>query len=161
MNPPRRQAARAILTDPFHFLAFGFGCGLVPYAPGTAGTFAAIPVFIALKDLPLPVYIGVATAMLLAGMWLCGRASVTLGVHDHSGIVWDEIVGYLFAMVAAPAGWGWILAGAVLFRIFDTMKPWPASVIDRRLGGGAGIMLDDTVAGLYSWLAIQAAATLT
>jgi phosphatidylglycerophosphatase A len=141
-------------------LAFGFGSGLIPYAPGTAGTIAAIPIFIVLQDLSLPVYIGVAAMMLLGGVWICGRSSLKLGVHDHSGIVWDEIVGFLLAMTAAPAGWTWIVMGAVLFRVFDIAKPWPASLVDRRLGGGIGIMLDDTVAGLYSLAAIQAAATL-
>jgi phosphatidylglycerophosphatase A len=160
MHSPGQPATSAVLTDPFHFLAFGFGSGLVPYAPGTAGTVAAIPIFISIQDLPLTIYMAIAAAMLLAGAWICGRASVRLGVHDHSGIVWDEIVGYLFAMIAAPKGWGWILTGAVLFRIFDTMKPWPASLIDRRVGGGGGIMLDDIVAGFYSLLVIQAAATL-
>jgi phosphatidylglycerophosphatase A len=160
MNRPRHPDARAVITDPFHFLAFGFGSGLVPYAPGTAGTVTAIPIFIVLHELHMPVYIGVVGMMLLAGMWLCGRASVALGVHDHSGIVWDEIVGFLFAMAAAPTGWGWVLTGAVLFRVFDTIKPWPASLVDRRLAGGAGIMLDDVVAGLYSLLIIQTVATL-
>jgi phosphatidylglycerophosphatase A len=98
--------------------------------------------------------------MLLVGLWICGRASVALGVHDHSGIVWDEIVGYLCVMVAAPVGWEWILAGFVLFRVFDIIKPWPASYIDRRVGGGAGIMVDDIIAGIYGLLVIQAIAWL-
>jgi phosphatidylglycerophosphatase A len=132
----------------------------MPYAPGTAGTLVAIPIFIALQDLPVPVYAGIMGAMLLAGMWICARASIALGVHDHSGIVWDEVVGYLFAMLAAPSGWSWILTGALLFRAFDIIKPWPASLVDRRVGGGAGIMLDDIVAGLYSLLVIQAVAAV-
>ncbi len=160
MSPPRQLAARAVLVNPCHFLAFGFGSGLIPYAPGTAGTLAAIPFFIVLQDLSTPLYLGVVGAMLLAGMWICGRASVALGVHDHSGIVWDEIVGFLFAMTAAPAHWAWILAGAISFRIFDIIKPWPVSLVDRRLGGGPGIMLDDVVAGLYSLMVIQTIAAL-
>jgi phosphatidylglycerophosphatase A len=160
MSSSDRVPARAVFTDPFHFLAFGFGAGLVPYAPGTAGTVGAIPIIIALNGVPVLVYLSIAASMLLVGLWICGRASVALGVHDHSGIVWDEIVGYLCAMAAAPVGWRGLFGGFVLFRVFDILKPWPANLVDRRLGGGAGIMLDDTVAGIYSLLAIQAIAWL-
>lgn len=155
MNRPEQRSARAVLADPWHCLAFGGGSGLIPYAPGTAGTLAALPVFIVLQPLSLPLYVAAVVTMFMAGMWICGRASLALGVHDHSGIVWDEIVGYLVTMLAAPAGLGWMLAGFVLFRLFDIAKPWPASLVDRRLGGGAGIMLDDIVAGVYGLLAIQ------
>ncbi len=142
------------LTDPFDFVAFGFGSGFMPYAPGTAGTVAGIPIFVAMQGLPTLVYAVTASTMLLVGMWVCGRTSSRLGVHDHSGIVWDEIVGFLFAMLASPAGWGWIVTGAVLFRTFDIIKPWPVSLVDRRVGGGVGIMLDDLVAGAYCWIAM-------
>jgi phosphatidylglycerophosphatase A len=160
VSSSQRLAPRAILTDPFHFLAFGFGSGFIPYAPGTAGTLAAIPIFVVVQALPIPIYIAVAAIMLLVGIWICGRASVALGVHDHSGIVWDEIVGFLVAMMASPAGWRWIILGALLFRILDITKPWPVSLVDRRLGGGVGIMLDDMIAGIYSLLIIQAVARL-
>jgi len=155
MNRPAQPGARAVLADPLHCLAFGGGSGLVPYAPGTAGTLAALPVFMLLQPLSLALYIAAVAALLMAGVWICGRASVALGVHDHSGIVWDEIVGYLVTMLAAPDGWGWALAGFVLFRLFDIAKPWPASLVDRRVGGGAGIMLDDIVAGVYGLITIQ------
>lgn len=159
MTTDRQTPARVILRDPFHFLAFGFGSGLTPYAPGTAGTVAAIPVFLALQSLSLTAYLAMTGALLLFGFWICGRATNALGVHDHSGIVWDEIVGYLFAMLASPGGWRWIIVGAVLFRVFDIIKPWPASLIDRRVGGGIGIMLDDLVAGAYCALAMYGLAT--
>jgi phosphatidylglycerophosphatase A len=157
----RHAASSAVISDPFHLLAFGFGSGLIRFAPGTAGTVAAVPIFIAAHELPLMLYVALIAVMFLAGVWICGRASLQLGVHDHSGIVWDEIVGFLLAMTAAPAGWAWILVGAVLFRVFDIAKPWPVSLADRRLGGGFGIMLDDTIAGLYSLAALQALAGLT
>ncbi|MDQ3731650.1 MAG: phosphatidylglycerophosphatase A [Pseudomonadota bacterium] len=160
MTSTRYPSPRTVLTDPFHFVAFGFGSGLMPYAPGTAGTFAGIPIFVVMQGLPTSVYVGTACAMLLVGMWICGRASNTLGVHDHSGIVWDEIVGFLFAMLACPPGWRWIAAGAVLFRVFDIIKPWPVSLVDRRVGGGVGIMLDDLVAGAYCWVAMYGLAML-
>ncbi|MGH8502846.1 MAG: phosphatidylglycerophosphatase A family protein [Gammaproteobacteria bacterium] len=160
MNRPARPAARAVLADPLHCLAFGGGSGLLPYAPGTAGTLVALPVFMLLQPLSLPLYIAAVGALLMVGVWICGRASVALGVHDHSGIVWDEIVGYLVTMLAAPDGWGWTLAGFVLFRLFDIAKPWPASLVDRKVGGGAGIMLDDIVAGVYGLITIQTLAVV-
>jgi phosphatidylglycerophosphatase A len=81
------------------------------------------------------------------GVWLCGAAARRLGTHDHPGIVFDEVVGYLVAMLGAPAGWAGMAAGFVLFRLFDVWKPWPVGVADRRVPGGLGIMLDDLVAG--------------
>ncbi|MBA2411112.1 MAG: phosphatidylglycerophosphatase A [Gammaproteobacteria bacterium] len=155
MNKPAPFTARAVLSDPFHCLAFGAGAGLIPYAPGTAGTLVALPVYTLLQPLSLSLYLAVLVVMLAVGTWICGRASVALGVHDHSGIVWDEIVGYLITMLTAPPGWGWMLAGFVVFRLFDIAKPWPVSLIDRRMGGGAGIMLDDIVAGLYALVAMH------
>mgnify|MGYP000747760729 CR=1 FL=1 len=95
----------------------------------------------------LVAYALVLMAVTLAGIWLCGRAAQDLGVHDHPGIVWDEIAGYLLTMMAAPAGWPWIVIGFVLFRLFDVWKPWPIGWLDRRVQGGLGIMLDDLVAG--------------
>ena len=124
--------------------------------PGTFGTLVAVPLYYVLMPLPLEYYIAVVGAMLLLGIWLCHVTARDLGVHDHSGIVWDEIVGYLLTMTAAPAGWMWIAAGFVLFRLFDILKPWPIHLADRKVGGGFGIMLDDIIAGAYAWLAMQA-----
>ena len=78
-----------------------------------------------------------------------------LGVHDHGGIVWDEIVGYLITMIAAPAGWEWVIVGFILFRIFDIFKPWPIAYLDRHVSGGFGIMVDDILAGVYAMLILQ------
>ena len=91
-----------------------------------------------------------------SGIWLCDVTSRDLGVHDHSGIVWDEFVGYLITMVAAPQGWLWVVVGFFLFRFFDILKPWPISWIDKHVKGGWGIMLDDILAGVFSLLALQA-----
>lgn len=88
------------------------------------------------------------------GIWLCGRASNALGVHDHGGIVWDEFVGYWLAMLFAPVGWLWMLYGFVLFRVFDIWKPFPIRTLDRRVSGGFGIMIDDVLAGLYAGVVI-------
>ena len=136
--------------DPVHFLAFGFGSGLARKAPGTFGTLAAIPLYLLLAGLPIAGYtLAVALAFLL-GIWLCGRASADLGVHDHPGIVWDEFVGLWVALWAVPLDWLWLLLGFGLFRLFDILKPWPIGPLDRRVSGGFGIMIDDIVAGLMA-----------
>jgi phosphatidylglycerophosphatase A len=147
--PPR------LLLHPCGFLSLGFGSGLVPVAPGTAGTLAAIPVYLLLQDLTPLVYVAVVSVAFIAGIPLCAWTARRLGVHDHPAIVWDEIVGYLVTMVAAPAGWQWIVAGLVLFRLFDIAKPWPISWLDRRITGGLGIMLDDLVAGVLAAILLQ------
>jgi len=89
------------------------------------------------------------------GIWLCQVTSRDLGVHDHAGIVWDEIVGYLITMIAIPATWPWVVAGFVLFRLFDIIKPWPIGWADRHVHGGLGIMLDDVLAAVYAGLIMQ------
>ena len=143
------------MKNPIHFLAFGFGSGLSPKAPGTMGTIAAIPIYIALSYVSLPMYILSTLLVCIVGIYLCGKTSDDMNVHDHSGIVWDEIAGYLITMVAVPLSWQNILLGFVLFRLFDIAKPWPISVIDKQLGGGFGIMLDDVVAGLIALALMQ------
>ncbi len=151
---------RPHLHGPVHWLAFGLGAGLAPKAPGTFGTLVAVPLYLFLAPLPLPAYLAVVAALALLGVWLCGRTARDLGVHDHPGIVWDEVVGYLLTMSAAPAGWGWVLAGFVLFRLFDILKPWPIAWLDRRIGGGLGIMLDDLLAGALALAVLQLLARL-
>ena len=147
-----------VLHSPVLLLAFGFGSGLAPKAPGTIGTLAAIPLYLLLAKLPLIGYAIVVLLSFMVGCWLCGEAAKQLGVHDFGGIVWDEFVGYWITMFAAPAGWLWIALGFVLFRLFDIWKPWPIRTADKQVQGGLGIMLDDVLAGLYAWLCLQALA---
>ena len=142
-----RINARQVFSDPVLWLAFGFGSGLVPRAPGTAGTLMAIPLFLLLDRLPFTGYLLATALVSLVGVWICGRASRVLGVDDHPGIVWDEFAGFLVAMVAAPDGWVGVVAGFALFRLFDIWKPWPIGWVDRQVHGGLGIMLDDVLAG--------------
>ncbi len=146
---------RPRLTRPAHWLAFGLGAGLAPRAPGTFGTLAAVPLYLALAGLPLPAYLVLIVALFAWGVWLCGVTARDLGVHDHPGIVWDEVVGYLVTMTAAPPGWGAVVAGFVLFRLFDILKPWPIGALDRRLTGGLGIMADDLLAGVFAALVLH------
>ena len=146
--------------NPLHLLAFGLGSGGAPKAPGTFGTLAAVPLYLLLEPLSLMSYLAVTAAMFLFGVWLCDVVSRDLGVHDHGGIVWDEWVGFFITMILAPQGWPWLVAGFALFRLFDIWKPWPIGWLDRRVGGGLGIMLDDVLAGVYGLLLMQLAAGL-
>ena len=136
------------------------GAGLLPRAPGTWGTLAAVPLYLLLAGLPLVVYLTLVAVLFGLGIWACGRAGRELGVHDHSAIVWDEVVGYLVAMAGLPRQWGWVLAGFVLFRLFDILKPWPIGWLDRRVQGGLGVMLDDLGAGIAVLALLQTAAVL-
>lgn len=141
------------------WIATGFGLGTVPVAPGTAGTLAGIPLYLLLRDLAPLVYAVLVLGLFLAGAWICGIAERELGRHDAPAIVYDEIVGYLVTMFLAPAGWTWIVAGFVLFRLFDVWKPFPAQWLER-LPGGWGTMADDAMAGVYALAALQAIAWL-
>lgn len=151
---------RLRLSDPGHFLALGFGSGLAPRAPGTAGTVAALPVYLAASALPPAGYAALCAGLFALGVWLCGRAARALETHDDPSIVFDEIVGFLVTMFALPAEPAWIAAGFVLFRLLDVVKPWPVSVLDRRVHGGLGIMLDDLVAGLIAMALLHAGRAL-
>ena len=138
-----------------HFLAFGLGSGAVPKAPGTFGTLAAVPLYLIIAQLPIGLYLIVLLASLLFGIYLCGQTSKDMGVHDHGGIVWDEFVGFWITMTALPLQWPWLLAGFVLFRLFDITKPFPIGWLDKKVHGGLGIMLDDVLAGLFSCFILQ------
>ncbi len=152
----KKTLCSQVLHSPIHFLAFGFGSGLAPIAPGTFGTLVAIPIYLLMQPLALPWYLLIVLAISLFGIWLCGASERMLGLKDPSGIVWDEIAGFLVTMIAAPQGWKWIAIGFVLFRLFDIWKPYPILLIDRKVGGGFGIMFDDIVAGIYALIVLQA-----
>lgn len=154
------ELPRPRLADPVQFLAFGFGSGCAPRAPGTFGTVAAVALYLPIARLPLEAYLAVLVFAALLGIWLCGEASRRLDVHDHPGIVWDEIVGYFVTMIGVPFGPGWMLAGFVLFRLFDIWKPWPIGWLDRRVSGGLGIMVDDILAGGVACICLHVAARL-
>lgn len=144
--------------QPHHWMAYGFGSGLVPRAPGTAGTLAAIPLYLLLAPLPLAWYLGALLALIGLGLWACAKTLRELDAHDPGAIVWDEILGFLVTMTAAPSGWGWVLLGFALFRLLDILKPWPIWVVDRRVSGAVGVILDDLLAGLMALALLQLAA---
>ena len=152
----RNNFPKSIWTNPIHFLAFGLGSGAAPYAPGTFGTLAAIPIYLVLVEyLAWPAYGLVVVVMFAFGVWLCERTERDIGVHDHSGIVWDEFVGYLVTMFAVPVDWVWVVAGFFLFRLFDVWKPFPVRQLERRYQNGFGNMADDLLAGIYANIVLQ------
>lgn len=146
----RLALKRVVFGSPSGFLAFGFGSGLSPFAPGTMGTLVAIPFLFALKALGTQGFWVALVLLFLLGVQLCGSVSRKLGVHDHGGIVWDEMVGYWLSAAFVPLQWPWLLAAFLLFRFFDIFKPWPIRQIDKKVSGGFGIMIDDVVAALFT-----------
>lgn len=152
-NPP--PVPVSVWRNPLHFIAFGFGAGAIPFAPGTFGTLVAIPFYLLFSLLPLSAYIVLVVLIMFASMWLCDRVSREINIHDHQGMCLDEIVGYLVTMIAAPHGWIWIMLGFALFRLFDIWKPWPIAYIDEHVDGGVGMILDDVLAGIYSLIILQ------
>ena len=146
---------KTVLSNPIHLIAFGFGSGLAPKAPGTFGTLVAIPPYLLLEPLSLTNFLIVLIILSLVSFYIAGKSAQLLGVHDHGGIVIDEICGYLVTMALAPSGWQWIIIGFILFRIFDILKPWPINLLDKNVSGGIGIVLDDLMAGIYALLSLE------
>jgi phosphatidylglycerophosphatase A len=152
MQPP---VPRGFLRDPLHLIALGFGAGLVPRLPGTAGTVVGVFAFLGLRYLGTFPYAVAVCVLFALGVWICDRAAAALDTHDHRAIVWDEIVGFLVTMIGAPEGWAWIALGFALFRLFDIWKPWPVRWVDREVPGGLGVMADDIAAGALGLIVLQ------
>ncbi len=146
---------RLLLSDPAHCIALGFGAGLVPVLPGTAGSLVGLLLFFAVRDWPWPAYLWFVAAWVVVGALAAHRSARLLGDKDPSCIVVDEIAGMLLALFLLPAGWAWPLVAFTLFRAADIFKPWPVSFADRRVPGGFGIMLDDLLAGAYALAGVQ------
>lgn len=144
-----------VWQNPMYFIAFGFGSGLMPIAPGTWGTLAAMPIYLLLAHTSWEIYLTLTCAAFFLGVFICDKISSELGVHDYSGIVWDEVVGYLLTMFLAPVNIWWMIIGFFLFRLFDIWKPQPIGLIDARVKGGLGIMLDDVLAAVPAWTILQ------
>lgn len=149
-----------LIAHPAHFLALGFGSGLSPKAPGTVGTLAALPLYWLLAEHPL-YWLWIA-AFVVVGIWACQVTGRNLGVHDHGGMVWDEIAAFLmvlpFAPVAELGGWAAYGLAFALFRLFDIWKPFPIGWLDARVPGGFGVMLDDVLAAVYAIVCLLAVA---
>ena len=142
------------LAQPVHLLALGFGSGLAPVAPGTFGSLVGLAIALALAPLGLAWNLLAVVVVTVAGIWICGESARRLGVHDHPAIVWDEVAGMMITMLAAPDAWWGAPLAFVLFRVFDIAKPWPIREVDHGMPGGAGIMLDDVLAGIFAALVL-------
>lgn len=146
---------------PLHLLAVGFGSGLSPKMPGTTGTLGAVVAYLLLNPaLSIAGWLIFIVLGFALGVWACQAATDVLGKEDHGCIVWDEFIGYFITMLAAPAGWPWVVLGFVLFRFFDILKPQPIRWFDAHIKGGLGIMLDDVLAGIMAWIVLQLIAAL-
>jgi len=159
-----RPSFGMLVRDPRLALAFGFGAGLAPRAPGTVGSLLAVPLHLLTMAWPMPQRVLAIALAFAVGVAVCGHAARALRTPDHPGIVWDEVVGCLVALLVTPLSWVGLAAGFGLFRLLDIWKPWPIRVADRRVHGGFGIMLDDLLAGAGTaailWLARQSGAPL-
>ena len=143
------------LRDPVHFVAFGFGAGLVPRAPGTAGSLVGLVAAWGLLELAFVWRVAVVVGVVAVGIWLTGESARRLGRHDDQRIVFDEIAGVLLtALAVSQSGFVALALVFVFFRLFDIVKPWPIRDVDHRLGGGLGIMLDDLIAAVYAALCV-------
>jgi len=153
-----RPEISKVFGDPRYLLALGFGSGLSPRAPGTAGSVVAAVLFLGIVQLGLFAYVGLVLATLIGGIFICDYVARDMGAKDPSAVVLDEFVGLWIALICLPEGWYWLPIGFVLFRLFDIAKPWPVGWLDRNLDGGLGIMLDDVAAGVYALGALQLSA---
>lgn len=153
-----RPNARFVFTHPAHFLAFGFGAGLSPFAPGTVGTLLAFPIWWLIGPVFGPLeLLAILGFLFAAGVWACDITGRHLGVADHGGMCWDEVVAFLLVLAIAPPGVAWQAAAFFLFRAFDVVKPPPIRGLERRLKGGFGVMFDDILAAGYTLLVLALA----
>jgi phosphatidylglycerophosphatase A len=157
---PGRSSKASVADSVAYVLSIWFGCGLVPRAPGTAGTVGALPLYLLLRTWGVAAVVVGATLVTAIGIWASDRTARRLGQKDPQIVCIDEVAGVLFTWAAVPAGALGIIVGFVLFRLNDQLKPWPARLAERRLPGGWGIMLDDVCAGAWSVLLVLAARRL-
>lgn len=148
-----------LFSHPAHFIALGYGSGLAPKAPGTFGSLVALPLFwLLMQASSSPVFLLTITASaFLLGIWACALTGKHLGVADHGGMVWDEIVAMWLILIFTPASITWWLVAFGLFRFFDILKPWPIRWFDQRLKSGLGVMFDDILAAFYALLVMKGA----
>lgn len=136
------------------FIATGFGVGYLPYAPGTWGTLLAVPLYFLIIKFFSNYFYAIVTLSFFFGILICDVATKAFKTQDDSRIVWDEIVGFWITMLLVPPLPWLILLGFILFRLFDVIKPWPIRLIDQRIHGGLGVMLDDVLAGILAGAAL-------
>jgi phosphatidylglycerophosphatase A len=146
-----RPSWRFLLRHPAHFIAFGLGAGLAPFAPGTWGTLLALPVYWLVSPVLDPIgYLMMVAVLLALGIWACEVTGRAIGVPDHGAMVWDETVAFLLVLFFVPATLPWQAAAFLLFRLLDILKPPPIRYYERTFRNGFGVMLDDLVAAFYT-----------
>lgn len=155
LRTKHKALPKGFWRNPIHLISSGFGTGASRYAPGTVGTLIGVMLYLCCAQLSLQFYILVVIFAFVLGVFACGYSSRAWGTHDHNGIVWDEVTGYLLAMTALPFDWRLIVTGFFVFRFFDVIKPWPIRQADRHVKGGFGIMLDDVLAAVYTWIVLK------
>jgi len=156
-----RPSWRFLLSHPARLVAFGFGAGLVPVAPGTWGTLLALPVFLLVSPRLEPAeFLLMLLALFALGVWACDVTGRSLGNSDHGGMVWDETVAFLLVLFFTPAGLHWQALAFLIFRLFDILKPPPIRYYERTFKNGFGVMLDDLIAAFYTLLVLAAVRTL-
>jgi phosphatidylglycerophosphatase A len=141
-------------------LATWWGVGFCPIASGTAGTIAAIPFFLLLSLLPLYAYLPCVLGIGLVACWAAGEAERFFQEQDSKRIVIDEVIGFFITMTALPLTWPYLIGGFCLFRAFDILKPPPIRLIERKVKGGYGVVLDDVLAGIYAQISLRIIAAL-
>ena len=142
---------RLLFSHPAHFFSLGFGSGLMPKGPGTAGTLVAFPLYWLLAPLMSDyLFLLLLIFAFIIGISICDKTSRALGVEDHGGIVWDEIVAFMLVLFFTPEGIYWQILAFVLFRFFDIVKPQPIKYFDQNMHGGLGVMFDDLLAAGYA-----------
>lgn len=150
-----QPTARFTFGHPAHFIALGFGAGLSRFAPGTAGTLVAFPIWWLIGGAYEPaVLFGFLALLFAAGVWACELTGRHLGVSDHGAMCWDEIVAFLLVLAITPEGPGWQAGAFFLFRAFDVVKPPPIRQLEMRFKGGFGVMFDDILAAGYTLLVL-------
>jgi phosphatidylglycerophosphatase A len=153
-----RPTARFAFTHPAHFIAFGFGAGLSPFAPGTVGTLVAFPIWWLIGPFYPPLALLALLAFLFAvGVWACDLTGRHLGIGDHGSMCWDEVVAFLLVLALTPQDPWWQAAAFFLFRAFDVVKPPPIRQLEARIKGGFGVMFDDILAAGYTLLVLALA----
>jgi phosphatidylglycerophosphatase A len=168
-KPPKKTMAtktkipnlRFLLQHPAHLFGLGFGSGLAQKAPGTFGTMVGLPLFWLISIYTMPAQLIIISALFLVGIYFCEVTGKALGVSDHGGIVWDEIVAMMLVLVFTPNQWQWWLAAFLLFRLFDIWKPFPIRQCDAKLKNGFGVMFDDLLAAIYAIIALKVCIWLT
>jgi phosphatidylglycerophosphatase A len=153
---PKAPDIKLLFSHPIHFLSLGFGTGLAPKAPGTFGTLVGLPIFWLISSYSLNAQLILIMVLFVLGIYFCQVTGDALGVSDHGGIVWDEIVAMMLVLTFTPIHWFWWIVAFALFRLFDIWKPFPIRQLDANLKGGFGVMVDDLLAAIYAILVLKA-----